>query len=399
MNEFVETLLGLTWHEPDRRTTSSHGGGGHGLATAYYLAPVRDHERGVIERDYIGYWQLRAQHHHHPAKTTAAGVDQVLRHSQRLYQTLEAETGCWIMHAPKGLMWLAHTETAIGPEARQVPAQPGARGGDRAHRPPRRRRWCRRSTCPAAAGIDPRGLVPRARFTARHDRSGWAYAQGAMELGVPCCSAQRSRLMRDGAWHGAGRAHSDGRRVPGIVMSAVGGDVNPRGGHAEVRLPIHTHLLQAFVTNAYPAARPIVSSSELMCTCRRPPRGQLLIGHEYERQTSYTRQQGARSSSCRAARPRSPTCCPSCATCACCGSGPASATCRPTSPPSWASPCRRVRDHDGLGDVGVQGHPGRRRAEAELIATGRTPELIAPFSLGPVRGRARHADQGSTGTR
>ena len=56
MNEFVETLLELTWHEPK----SSYdvviiGGGGHGLATAYYLATRHGITNvAVVEADYIG---------------------------------------------------------------------------------------------------------------------------------------------------------------------------------------------------------------------------------------------------------------------------------------------------------------------------------------------------------
>ena len=56
MNEFVETLLELTWHEPK----SSYdvvivGGGGHGLATAYYLAARHGITNvAVVEADYIG---------------------------------------------------------------------------------------------------------------------------------------------------------------------------------------------------------------------------------------------------------------------------------------------------------------------------------------------------------
>src|SRR5215213_7682125 len=113
VNEFVETLLELTWHEPK----SSYdvviiGGGGHGLATAYYLATRHGITNvAVIEGDYIGSGNsgrnttiIRANY----------GIPESIRfynHSVELYRTLEDETGCWIMHANKGLIWMAHTET------------------------------------------------------------------------------------------------------------------------------------------------------------------------------------------------------------------------------------------------------------------------------------------------
>src|SRR3954470_11339488 len=118
VNEFVETLLELTWHEPK----SSYdvviiGGGGHGLATAYYLATRHGITNvAVIEADYIGSGNsgrnttiIRANY----------GIPESIRFYNRsveLYRTLEDETGCWIMHSTKGLLWLAHTETAMRAE-------------------------------------------------------------------------------------------------------------------------------------------------------------------------------------------------------------------------------------------------------------------------------------------
>ena len=56
MNEFVETLLELTWHQPKTSyDVVIIGGGGHGLATAYYLATRHGITNvAVIEADYIG---------------------------------------------------------------------------------------------------------------------------------------------------------------------------------------------------------------------------------------------------------------------------------------------------------------------------------------------------------
>ena len=74
-------------------------------------------------------------------------------------------------------------------------------------------------------------------------------------------------------------------------MSAVGGDVSTIAAHAGLRLPVRTHPLQAFVTNGYAQGLgPIVSSTDLLCYVSQTARGQMLIGHEFERESSYSRQ-------------------------------------------------------------------------------------------------------------
>src|SRR3954464_4919735 len=131
VNEFVETLLELTWHEPK----SSYdvviiGGGGHGLAAAYYLAPRHGITNvAVIEADYIGSGNsgrnttiIRANY----------GIPESIRfysHSVGLYRELEDETGCWIMHDTKGLIWMAHTESGMRAERSRVQLN-NACGGD-----------------------------------------------------------------------------------------------------------------------------------------------------------------------------------------------------------------------------------------------------------------------------
>ena len=106
MNEFVETLLDLEWHAPKRSyDVVIIGAGGHGLATAYYLATRHGITNvGVLEADYIGSGNsgrnttiIRANY----------GIPESVRfyqHSVDLYATLEDETGAKIMHSTKGLL-------------------------------------------------------------------------------------------------------------------------------------------------------------------------------------------------------------------------------------------------------------------------------------------------------
>ena len=118
MNEFVERQVAFSWPEPK----SSYdvvivGGGGHGLATAYYLATRHGiTDVAVLERSYIGGGNsgrnttvIRANY----------GIPEAVRfyqHSIELYQTLEQETERSLMHQQKGLLWLAHSELGVRAE-------------------------------------------------------------------------------------------------------------------------------------------------------------------------------------------------------------------------------------------------------------------------------------------
>ena len=187
MNEFVETLLELTWHEP----RSSYdvvivGGGGHGLATAYYLATRHGITNvAVIEADYIGSGNsgrnttiIRANY----------GIPESIRfyqHSIDLYASLEQETGCWIMHAQKGLLWLAHTESAMRTERARALLNTACGAETVMVTPTEIKDLCPQIDLSGGGRYPVLGAschVPAS--TTRHSRAGRAYAQGAKRARV-----------------------------------------------------------------------------------------------------------------------------------------------------------------------------------------------------------------------
>lgn len=402
MNEFVETLLELTWHEPKKSyDVVIVGGGGHGLATAYYLATRHGITNvAVVEADYIGSGNsgrnttiIRANY----------GIPESIRfyrHSQQLYSTLEDESGCWIMHATKGLIWLAHTESAMRNERARVLLNTAMGAETVLVDPAEIKRLCPQIDLSGGGRYPVVGAsyhIPAS--TARHDRVVWAYAQGAMREGVHVLQNTRvTGLLRDGD-RVVGVRTPNGDISAGMVMSAVGGDVSGLAAHAGLRLPIRTHPLQAFVTNGYGQGfGPIISDTELLCYISQTARGQMLIGHEYDRESSYSLQSSFQFLQANAAKMsyllpfvrdlkilRQWT-----------GRCDVSAD---FSPIMGFTGVEGFVISTGWGTWGFKAIPAGGEQMAQLIATGEVPEMIAPFALSRFAADHSMADQGSTGTR
>ena len=264
------------------------------------------------------------------------------------------------------------------------------------------KRLCPRSTSPVAVATRCSARrITCPGSTARHDRVVWAYAQGAMQRGVHVLQGtQVTGLLRDGE-RVVGVKTSRGDIAAGMVMSAVGGDVSTIAAHAGLRLPVRTHPLQAFVTNGYTQGLgPIVSSTDLLCYVSQTARGQMLIGHEFERESSYSRQssfQFLQSCSLKMAfllpvrpQPQDPA-----------AVDGAMRHLRRLLPDHGLHGRRRIRHHHRLGNVGIQRHPCRRRADgrtdrdwphARSHRPVRAVRDLPPITRWPTRARRDRAD-------
>ena len=403
MSEYTRTLSPIRWADEPKPAYDVViiGGGGHGLSTAYHLATRHGiTNECVLEADYIASGNtgrnttiIRANY----------GIPEAIRfyqHSLELYQGLEAETGADILHQTKGIIWLAHTEMAMRTERARC-AMNVAAGGQTYMRSPAELKEIVPQLDLTGGGRYPvlGGSHHVEGATARHDRVAWAYASGASQRGVDLFQHAPVTAIRTEAGRVTAVETPLGTIAAGTVLSAVGGRVTHVAAMVGLRLPIRTHPLHAFVTNDYAPGFPVIlASTELACYVSQTDRGQMLIGAEFDSQPSYSRQ-----SSFSALR---------------------SYTWKITrllpflrdmrilrtwagicdisvdfSPIMSATPVDGFYLTTGWGTWGFKAIPAGGEGMAELIATGRPPALIAPFTLERFRRDHALADAGSAGTR
>jgi sarcosine oxidase, subunit beta len=399
---YVATLPALRWDEPkDAYDVVIIGGGGHGLSTAYYLASRHGITNvAVIEADYIASGNtgrnttiIRANY----------GLPEAIRfyqHSLEMYQALEDEVGAAILHQTKGIFWIAHTEMALRTERARALMNTAAGAKTVMVTPSELKELVPQVDLTGGGRYPVLGASHNVEAaTARHDRVAWAYAAGAAAKGVHVIQhTPVTGLVREGD-KVVGVETVRGRIGAGVVVSAVGGRITALAGQAGLRLPIRTHPLHAFVTNDYAQGfSPIVASTELNCYVSQTERGQMLIGAEFDAQPSYSRQSSF--SALRAYSHKITRILPFLRDLRILR--------------TWAGICDVSVDFSpimgftgvdgflvttGWGTWGFKAIPAGGEAMAELIATNKTPELIAAFGLDRFRADHAMADQGSAGTR
>ncbi|HEX6130532.1 MAG TPA: FAD-dependent oxidoreductase, partial [Actinomycetota bacterium] len=235
---------------------------------------------------------------------------------------------------------------------------------------------------------------------ARHDSVVWGYAAAAQARGVDVhehAGVAAIDVGDDGRCRGV--VTDDGRRVAaGVVVGAVAGWSSELAATAGVRLPIGTHPLQAFVTEPYRHALDgLVSSMDLYVYVSQTARGELLVGAEILPYTTYSTR--STFDFLAEAAKRSIQILPFVA--------------KARAMRQWAGLCDMTPDSSpilgptevpgfllmaGMGTWGFKGAPIFGRTMAELVATGRTPELIAPFGLARFREDRMVPDAASAGT-
>ena len=376
------------------------GGGGHGLATAYYLA--REHgvrKVAVLERSYIGSGGTGRNTTVLRANYKTPETIRFYQASFDLYRTLAEELDFNTLRSERGLLWLAHSEAQLNSQ-RERALQNQVYGVDTVFMTasevagvcPQLDMTCGGERPIMGAAYHPPGSI------IRHDAVVWGYAAAAERLGVHVHQGVEVTgvILEKGRCTGV--RTNRGTIAAGAVLSAVGGYVTQITDMVGLKLPIVTHPLQAFVTQSYkPVLDRVVASADLHIYISQSARGEMLVGAEIDPYTSYsTRSTFSFLSSCAT---RAIDLFPFMARLRLLRQW--SGVCDMTpdySPLLGTTPVGRFFLSSGWGTWGFKAIPISGRSMASLIATGRVPDVIAPFALDRFRRDRSVPERASAGT-
>ncbi len=359
------------------------GAGVHGLATAYYLA--KNHgitNVAVLDRAYIGGGGsgrntaiVRSNY------LTPEGV-RFYDRSVKLYEDLAVDLNYNVMFSQRGHLTLAHNDSSL-----------------------RTMRW--RAEVNKMQGIDSDvigpdeisrlvpylDVSPEARYpvlgalyhppggTIRHDAVNWGYARAADHMGVQIHQYTEVTAIHTTSGRVTGVSTNRGDVSAPIVVNCTAGWASTICNLVDVRLPLITHPLQAAVTEPVKVfLETVVVSGSLHVYVSQTDRGELVFGASVDPYPSYSMRGSLEFTEELAGHVLELM--------------PSIAKLRLLR--QWAGLCDMTPDYSpimgftpvdgflidvGWGTYGYKAGPVAGESMAELIATGKTPEIISAFDL------------------
>ena len=225
------------------------GGGGHGLATAYYLAKEHGIRNvAVLEKGHIGSGNAGRNTTIIRSNYLLPGNEPFYEWSMKLWEGLEQDLNYNAMVSQRGIINLYHSDGQRDAYARRGNAMRLA-GADSELLD----RDQVKALCPFLDFDNSRfpikgGLMQARAGTARHDAVVWGYARAADRLGVDIVqNCEVTGFIREGDAV-VGVETNRGPIRAGKVGLAVAGSTSRLTKHLGLRLPIESHALQAFVS-------------------------------------------------------------------------------------------------------------------------------------------------------
>jgi sarcosine oxidase subunit beta len=266
------------------------GGGGHGLATAYYLA--REHgirNVAVLERSWLGGGNTGRNTTIVRSNYLWDESAHLYEHSLKLWESLAEELNINVMLSQRGVLNLAHSPGDVREAMRRIYAN-RLNGIDA--------EWLDakevKAFCPIV-DVSPTarypvlgGTLQRRGGVARHDAVAWGYARAADALGVDIiqdCEVTGFEI-RGGRVKGVRTRRGDIAAERVAIVAA--GHNSVLAELAGVRLPLQSHPLQALVSEPVkPVHNSVVMSNAVHVYVSQSDRGELVMGAGIDGFNSY----------------------------------------------------------------------------------------------------------------
>jgi sarcosine oxidase subunit beta len=265
------------------------GGGGHGLATAYYLARnfgITDVV--VLEKGWIGSGNAGRNTTIIRSNYLLPGNNPFYELSMKLWESLEADLNYNTMVSQRGVLNLYHSDAQRDAAARRGNAM-RLHGVDAELLD----RSAVRRMLPFLDFDNARfpiqgGLLQRRGGTARHDAVVWGYARAADGRGVDIIqNCEVTGMIRDGD-RVVGVETNRGTIRASKVAMAVAGNTSRLAAMAGLRMPIESHVLQAFVSEAVKPLIPgVVTFGAGHFYISQSDKGGLVFGGDIDGYNSY----------------------------------------------------------------------------------------------------------------
>ena len=264
------------------------GGGGHGLATAYYLASRYGAKSvAVLEKGWIGGGNTGRNTTVIRSNYFFPESARFYDYSVKLYEELSRELNYNIMFSQRGMWTLAHDRHSVEMLRRSANAM-RLNGVDA--------EYCERDeVLRRIPELNPEGRFPILAAvnqprggTARHDAVAWGYARAASRLGVDIIqNCEVTGFVQEGGRITAVETNR-GTIGCGRLGLAVAGHSSELARKAGFRLPITSYALQAFVSEPMkPVLDTVVLSPAKGVYVSQSDKGELVLGSALDLFPSY----------------------------------------------------------------------------------------------------------------
>ena len=281
-----------TWHDATPKPEYDYiviGGGGHGLATAYYLAKRHGKANiAVLEKGWLGGGNVGRNTTIIRSNYLLDGNEPFYELSLKLWEGLEQDLNYNAMVSQRGILNLFHTDAQRDAFIRRGNAMilNGA-DADLLTTGQIRQRYPFINTEDARFPIKG-GLAQHRGGTVRHDAVAWGYARAASELGVDIIQNCEVTGFEIKGGKCLGVRTTRGGIKGGKVASCVAGSSGRVMALAGMRLPIESHVLQAFVSEGLKPLLPgVVTFGAGHFYCSQSDKGGLVFGGDIDGYNTY----------------------------------------------------------------------------------------------------------------